>query len=218
MSAHRRAIVAVAEPSFTPLQPSLGALVDGIDLRQPLTDELRGALRTALLRHCVLFFRDQAITREQHIAFGREFGELEVHPVFSHPDHPEILPLISQDLGKRYRRTSDSNWHADTTFREAPSAASILRALVSPRLGGDTVWVNVVAAYEDLDAETKIRIDGLTAVHDPRIFLNFLDATKKNKRFCGSSRPSNTRLSESIPRPEKKRCTSIRCLRASSSG
>ncbi len=165
----------------TPLQPSLGALVSGIDLSRPLDDLTRDALRAALLHCRVLFFRDQNLTREQHIALGAAFGELEVHPVFSLPDYPEILPLISQELAGKYRQTSDGNWHADTTFRAEPSAASILIQRVSPALGGDTVFANAVAAYETLDDDTKEQIDGLTAIHDPQIFLQFLDTEEKRE-------------------------------------
>lgn len=164
---------------ITPLQPSLGALITGIDLTEPLSRERHGALQAALLRYKVLFFQDQHLTREQHIAFGAAFGDLETHPVFSHPDHPEILPLVSREFVGKYRHTTDSNWHADTTFRTEPSAASILLQHVSPGLGGDTVFANAVAAYETLDDETKDRIDGLTAIHDPSVFIQFLDTEEK---------------------------------------
>lgn len=174
---------------ITPLQPSLGALITGIDLAEPLDEPRLAALQAALLRYRVLFFRDQNITREQHIAFGAAFGDLEVHPVFSHPDCPEILPLISRDFVGKYRQTTDSNWHADTTFREAPSAASILRAHVSPSLGGDTVFANAVAAYETLDDETKQRIDGLTAIHDPSVFIQFLDTEEKKQALLSQYPP-----------------------------
>jgi taurine dioxygenase len=161
------------------LQPSLGAEIRGIDLREPLDEATRDALRTTLLRYRVIFFRDQPLSREQHIAFGRAFGDLETHPVFSHPDYPEILPLIADEFRGKYRASTDSNWHADTTFRENPSAASILRAHVSPPLGGDTVFANAVAAYETLPDEVKAEIDGLTAIHDPSIFIQFLDTEEK---------------------------------------
>jgi taurine dioxygenase len=166
---------------ITPLQPSLGAEIGGLDLRKSLDPDTRAALTAALLRYRVLFFRDQDLTREEHIAFGAAFGDLEVHPVFSHPDHPEILPLISEEFRGKYRQSTDSNWHADTTFRETPSAASILRARISPPLGGDTVFANAVAAYDALPEEVKARIDGLTAIHDPSVFLQFLDTEEKRR-------------------------------------
>ncbi|MCW2349137.1 MULTISPECIES: TauD/TfdA dioxygenase family protein [unclassified Sphingobium] len=164
---------------ITPLQPSLGAQISGIDLSQPLTRPLHAALHAALLQYKVLFFRDQHLTHEQHIALGAAFGDLETHPVFAHPDHPEILPLRSKEFAGKYRSTTDSNWHADTTFRAEPSAASILIQRVSPGLGGDTVFANAVAAYETLDEETKARIDGLSAIHDTRVFLQFIESAEK---------------------------------------
>lgn len=162
---------------ITPLQPSLGAQISGIDLSQPLDKARHAALHAALLHYKVLFFRDQVLTREQHIAFGAAFGDLETHPV----EHPEILPLVSREFAGKYRQTTDSNWHADTTFRAEPSAASILLQRVSPGLGGDTVFANAVAAYDSLDDETKARIDGLTAIHDTRIFLQFIDSEEKRR-------------------------------------
>lgn len=170
--------------SIVPLQPSLGAEVEGVDLRQPLTKELRDALYAALLRYRVIFFRDQDITREQQIALGRQFGELEVHPVFSLPDYPEILPLISENFRGRYAVSPDANWHADTTFRSEPSAASVLRQVVSPSIGGDTVWANVVDAYETLDDDIKARIDGLTAIHDASHFAQYFDSAEKREALA----------------------------------
>lgn len=161
--------------TITPLQPSLGARIDGIDLASVNADQV-AALRAALLKYRVLFFRDQNLTRAQHVALGAAFGELEVHPVFALPDYPQILPLISSEFREKYRQTADSNWHTDTTFRPEPSAASILLQRVSPSSGGDTVFANAVAAYETLDKETKARIDGLTAIHDAQVFLQFIES------------------------------------------
>ncbi|WP_157218580.1 TauD/TfdA dioxygenase family protein [Flavisphingomonas formosensis] len=176
-----QADLAAAQELFriTPLQPSLGAEIADIDLSQPLDEATRGALHAALLHYRVLFFRGQELSREQHIAFGANFGELEVHPVFSLPDYPQILPLISAEFVGKYRASTDANWHADTTFRPEPSAASVLLARVSPPLGGDTVFANAVAAYDTLSDEVKERIDGLTAIHDPSVFIQFLDSEEK---------------------------------------
>jgi len=165
---------------ITPLQPSLGAQVSGIDLAEPLTADARNALRAALLTYRVLFFRDQDLTRDQHIAFGRQFGELEVHPVYSLPDYPEILPLIASETRDRHRVAADGNWHADTTFRPAPSAASVLRARIVPPLGGDTVFVNVVEAYERLPDAVKERIDPLTALHDTLVFTEAMPEDRRD--------------------------------------
>ncbi len=174
--------------AITPLQPSLGARIDGIDLASVNTDQV-AALRAALLKYRVLFFRDQNLTREQHVALGAAFGELEVHPVFALPDYPQILPLVSSEFREKYRQTADSNWHADTTFRPEPSAASILLQRVSPSSGGDTVFANAVAAYDTLDEETKARIDRLTAIHDAQIFLQFIESEDQRAELWGRHPP-----------------------------
>jgi len=77
--------------TLRPLQPSIGAEVEGIDLREPISDEIRDTLRAFLNRYKVLFFHDQNLTQEQHVALGRAFGDLEVHPLLSLTDNPEFL-------------------------------------------------------------------------------------------------------------------------------
>jgi taurine dioxygenase len=149
-----------------PQQPSLGAEIFGIDLREPLNGELRTELRKLLLKYKVLFFRNQQITREQHIQFGRQFGELDVHPLVR-ADEP-LIQAISAERVKRNAvtvRGYTNRWHSDETFRPVPPLASILRAVQVPELGGDTLFANAAAAYEGLSAEVKERIDNLQAVH-----------------------------------------------------
>ena len=90
------------------------------------------------------------------------------------PGLPEILPLKAENHIGNKRDSANAAWHADTTMRTDPSAASILRARVTPALGGDTVFTNVVLGYEMLPDEVKARIDGLTAFHDAAIFLHYL--------------------------------------------
>jgi alpha-ketoglutarate-dependent sulfate ester dioxygenase len=181
MTAHD-ANLAAAQALFdiTPLQPSIGAEIAGIDLARPLDPAARDALRAALLTYRVLFFRDQDLSFEQHIAFTANFGALEVHPVFSMPDHPAILPLRSAYYAETYRPSADAEWHSDTTFRAEPSAASVLRARIVPPIGGDTVFVNTIKAYDRLSDEVKAKIDGLTAIHDASVFKNFLPADKQD--------------------------------------
>src|SRR5690606_19018067 len=106
---------------------------------------------------------------------------LEVHPVFSLPDYPAILPLTSDYFTTA--KNPDSNWHADTTFRPEPSSVSILLARVSPSLGGDTVFANAAAAYAGLDEAIKALIDGLSAIHDARIFTRFLDSEEEREEL-----------------------------------
>jgi taurine dioxygenase len=180
MTAHAADLAAARQLfDITPVQPSLGAEIAGIDLSKPLDPATRDALRAALLAYKVIFFRDQDLSCEQHIAFTAQFGALEVHPVFSLPEHPEILPLRSATY-VGYRYSADAEWHSDTTFRAEPSAASVLRARIVPPIGGDTVFVNTVKAYEGLTEEVKAKIDGLTAIHDASVFQQFLPADKQD--------------------------------------
>ncbi|MBQ1541575.1 MAG: TauD/TfdA family dioxygenase [Caulobacteraceae bacterium] len=162
----------LAGPTFTPAGTVLGAEVSGVDLRRPLSPETVEALRAGLFRHKVLFFRDQDISHEDHIRFGRYFGELEGHPVTATvPGHPEILHIEAADGLKvteeilPLARSADK-WHTDVTFREKPSFAGVLRARKLPPAGGDTLFADTAALYADLPQDVKDRIAGLEAEHD----------------------------------------------------
>jgi taurine dioxygenase len=145
-----------------PLSPLIGAEIAGVDLRNPLTTEVKNELHRALLEWKVIFFRNQHITNEQHIAFGRNWGELEVHPFLPEGDSSEIVRFTKGKTATSY----ENIWHNDVTFRQTPARASILRVIKTPPLGGDTIWADTAAAYDNLPDEVKERIDGLTAIHD----------------------------------------------------
>jgi taurine dioxygenase len=146
-----------------PLTRSIGAEILGVDLAQGLSPDLVTAIRAALLEWKVLFFRDQDIDTDQHIAFARAFGELEVHPFAPHkPGYPEVL-AITHDRDHPGR---ENVWHSDVTWREKPSLGSILRAIELPPIGGDTLFADMVAAYAGLSDEVKERIEGRVALHD----------------------------------------------------
>jgi taurine dioxygenase len=152
-----------ASLAVSPLTPTIGAQVSGIDLSQPLAPETVEAVRTALLDWKVLFFRGQEIDSDQHLAFARCFGELEVHPFAPHKKgYPEIL-AITHDRDHPGR---ENTWHSDVTWRECPSLGSILHAIEVPPVGGDTLFADMAAAYEGLSDEVKEKIDGKLAVHD----------------------------------------------------
>lgn len=147
---------------FEPLTAALGATVHGVDLASVSDDEV-GQIQKAWMDFGVLFFRDQHITVEEHIAFGARFGELEKHPFASDLDgHPEIVNIVS-DAENKY---AASNFHSDVTWREEPSLGSVLRGRVIPPVGGDTVFANAAMAYDRLPDGLKEQIDGVFAVHD----------------------------------------------------
>lgn len=155
-----------------PLSPTIGAELHGIDLRETLSDAAIAAVRQALLDWKVIFFRDQDITRAQHIAFARRFGDLEIHPATpkNQPD-PEVLRIEHGPNSKG----SENMWHSDVTWRETPSLGSILRSIEIPPVGGDTLFANMEAAYEGLSREMKRMVCGMTAKHDiARVFAKRL--------------------------------------------
>ncbi len=146
-----------------PITPNIGAEVTAIDLDEAIDDDTVAALRQALVRHKVLVFRDQDISPEAHVSLARQFGELEVHPVFPHhPDHPELVLLG----GTAASKASENIFHTDVSWRQTPSMASLLRCVECPPAGGDTIWVNMVAAYENLPESLKPKLAVLEAVHD----------------------------------------------------
>ena len=149
------------------LGASLGAEILGVDLKAPMDDDAFAAFEAALIEHKVLAVRDQFLTTEQHVAFSRRFGELEVHPMRPQGQFPEILVL---DNHKDNPVLSTDVWHSDTTFRKTPTKYTILRCEIMPEFGGDTLWANMEAAYDGLSDTFRAMISGLRAVHD---FQNF---------------------------------------------
>lgn len=154
------------------LSPMIGAEIEGFDLRHEQDDATISEIRQALLRHRVIFFRDQDLSAEQHIAFARRFGDLEVHPATPKDQaSPEILHIAHDDKS----RGRENMWHSDVTWRDTPSLGSILRAKAIPDVGGDTLFACMAAAYDGLSPAIKDWVCGLTAVHDiARVFAKRL--------------------------------------------
>ncbi len=146
-----------------PVNPTIGAYVSGVDLKQPLSKPDRDAIEAALLRHGVLFFRDQDITPEEHLAFARQFGKIDIPPF--RPKYGENPEMIVLDQMAPKGEGADE-WHSDNTFAAEPPMGSVLRAVKLPSLGGDTLWANMHAAYDALSAPIRRLIDDLQAVHD----------------------------------------------------
>ena len=161
-----------------PVTSIIGAEIDGVDLREPLDAETVADIADALVRWKVLFFRNQPITYDQQIAFAGNFGELTpAHPIEPGlPEKPEIYVVDTREEKKLFGhgverarfappRMTVTGWHTDITFVANPALASVLRGAVVPPFGGDTMWTNLVAAYEDLSPAIRDLIDGLQAVH-----------------------------------------------------
>ena len=142
--------------------PSVGAHVSGVQLSD-LDDATFDEIRRALLEHCVLFFRDQQMTVEQHISFGRRFGELDIHPAAANgTGHPEILVIHADENSSR---ANGEAWHSDVSCLPEPPMGSILHIHDVPPTGGDTLFANMYAAYDALSERMKTYLEGLRAWH-----------------------------------------------------
>ena len=143
------------------LAGALGAEVRGLRL-DALDDAGFAAVQALLLEHLVLFFPDQHLSIDDHVAFGRRFGPLEAHPNLKNPytQHPELFELAATHGGVA------DEWHTDLTFRPDPAVLSVLQIRKVPSVGGDTQWASLYAAYEELSAPMQALCEGLTALHD----------------------------------------------------
>ena len=157
-----------------PIGANLGAEIHGLDLTRPVDRATVKALEEALVTFKVIYARNQHITTAQHLAFGRQFGDLEIHPFRPEGESPEIMVLNNH---KDNPVLSTDVWHSDTTFRECPTKYSILRCLIIPPTGGDTIWADMCAAYDGLSDPMKDMIKNLSAVHD---FKNFRALFSRN--------------------------------------
>ena len=144
------------------LSGSLGAEVRGVALGRATADDA-ATIRSLLLEHMVLFFPDQHLDADEHLAFGRLFGELEAHPNLDLArERPEFFELRAVDGAGGVA----DEWHSDISCQQHPSKISILQAKVVPEVGGDTMWANACKAYDELSAPLRELCDGLTAYHN----------------------------------------------------
>ena len=174
------------------LSPTIGGELLGVDLRQDLTSEVKDLIYEALLVYKVIFFRDQDLTTDQHIHFSKNFGDLEVHPFAPFKDgYPEVLKITHNEKS----RGRENLWHSDVTWRKEPSLGSVLRMLEKPENGGDTLFSDMYAAYDDLTDEVKQKLEGAVAVHD---FVGFRKRLIKE----GKSPKEIEAFNEKFPMPE----------------
>ena len=155
-----------------PIDAVLGAEVLGVDLAQPLDDDLFAAVYDAFLRHHLLVFRAQRFSDDQHIAFARRWGKIQRHVLdqYRHEGNPEILILTNLDAsGKPKGEHPDPGsaiWHTDGSWAQERALSTMLYAVAVPKAGGDTLFANMHAAYDGLPAEMRARLEGLRAVHN----------------------------------------------------
>ena len=163
--------------TIRPLQPTIGAEISGVDLRNPLSDAERDRIKAAILQYKVVFFRDQSLDQDQHAAFARRFGPLYTHPSTKKanaqktPAIHNIAALDEKKYAQHLARQQTEGWdpyHSDTSWRLVPTWGAVLRAVNLPDVGGDTIWVDAGLAYDRLPEDVKQRLEGLHVTHDFR--------------------------------------------------
>lgn len=153
----------MSELDLREITPVIGTEIRGIDLGEDLPQATLDKIVTTLAERHVIVFRGQDITPEQHLAFGRRFGEVYCPAMAAFPpDYPEIMLLDT----KTPKGAGADNWHYDATFMPEPPMGSILRPVMLPPSGGDTCFASMTAAYDALSPTLRSLLDGMKAVHD----------------------------------------------------
>ncbi len=165
-----KSAAAVNTLDIRPVSGALGADILGVDLSQELSDEIIAEIRQALLDHLVIFFRDQDITPEQHLAFAKRFGDTVEYPLVKGVEgYPEIMLVVKYEHEKM---NFGGLWHSDTTYLDIPPMGSILVARELPPHGGDTLFANMYLAYQTLSEGMKELLDplkGVSVSNRPRV-------------------------------------------------
>ncbi|PJK28678.1 TauD/TfdA dioxygenase family protein [Minwuia thermotolerans] len=179
LAQHRE--IQTEQPEIRQVTPGVGAEVRGVDLGADLAEATIARLRAALIEHGVLFFRDQPITPDRQVAFARRFGHVPKVPDSMFLVH-EANPFVSVLANDADRPPTVNNWHSDYSFAAEPDFASVLRSVVVPDCGGDTVWAGMFAAWEGLPDRMQHYLDGLTATHD---FMKLYERPVKKRLWEG---------------------------------
>ena len=145
------------------MTPCIGADVENFNISEGMDQTQFGCIHDALMKHQVLFFRDQEMTLDQHKQFARQFGELHIHPGIPGPEgHPEVIAIHADENSTRI---AGEDWHSDVSCDDEPPMGSVLHMHIVPETGGDTLFANMYAAYEALSEPMRVMLDGLTALH-----------------------------------------------------
>ncbi len=145
--------------------PHCGVEVQGIDLSQPLQQDVVDTLSNTLANHCVLFFRNQKLDAVQQKELGRNFGKLHIHPAYPRviKDHPEVMEIYADENSKNI---AGEMWHSDVSCDEEPPLGTILYMIETPPMGGDTLFSSMYAAFDKLSEKMQNMLRGMTAIHD----------------------------------------------------
>ena len=167
----------------------MGAEVSGLDLSRPLDSGAMAAVRAAWLEHLVLVFPAQALSNEEHVAFSRTLGELELHPLksFQGAGHPEIVEISNRVIeGKRSETYSVGRaWHSDGAYTVRPPTGSLLYCRALPDVGGNTWFTNLYLAYESLSDTFRTMLDNLSVVNDMHFYYQGTGRGMRDEQTVG---------------------------------
>ena len=162
---------AAAGLTVTPLAHALGAVIECVDINQPPAPDLVAATRKAWNQHHVIAFRGQTFQAAGLLRFAQAFGALDDHaatPFYRLEEYPQLLQITNRQIGGKPSETRNTgrNWHSDYSYTDHPAAASMLFCVECPPIGGDTMFANMVNAYETLSPPLRAFLDGLDVVYD----------------------------------------------------
>ena len=175
----------------------VGAIITGVDLSQKLKDEVVSEIHQAWLKHHIVFFRDQNLTPSEQAAFGELFGELDTYAFMKSVDsHPNVIPIIKEPETKI---NFGGAWHTDSSYKEVPPKATLLYAIEVPQNGGDTLFANATAAYQDLSDGMKSTFGEMKGVFTPKMVHGSGGSydKKEMKKELGPSYGGNEEFAES---------------------
>ncbi len=161
-----------------PLGGSVGAEIHGLDLSHPLDEDEVATVRSALFEHGVVFFRDQHLTPEQHVAFGERFAPININRFFAHAPGYPMIAEVRKEPGQK--ANIGGGWHTDHSYDQVPALGSVLYAREVPPTGGDTMFASMYAAYDALSDGLKATLEGMRAMHSSRHVFGANNPRRKN--------------------------------------
>lgn len=200
-------------PRYESLHPRFGASVTGLDLTRDLDEETFAEIRQAFAAYSVLVFPGQPVSDDQQVAFSRRFGPLEPTKINARGAGTPLVILSNLDEdGKlvpdahRYNLVHKANslWHSDSSFKRVPALASILSARVVPPEGGETEYAGMIAAWEELPAATRARIDGRIGLHSFATSRDRIDPTLMSREERDALPPVKQVMVRDIPETGKR--------------
>ena len=152
------------------ITPAIGAKISGVSLNKDLNSDTVEKIYNALIKYQVIFFREQNLTPESLLKLAKSFGDIDPgHPVYPHVEGFQSIVLLKNDANSK---PDTNDWHKDFTFKSNPPFASILHGVSVPKVGGDTLWASMSAAYDSIPDGWKEDLEGLEAIHDMGTFRN----------------------------------------------